>query len=61
MEIDVNMGFFWMLDLLFGNLCKFKLVVYDLNKNIEVFRYVFNESLLGQKYFFEDIVLDYIY
>lgn len=47
MEIDVNMGYFWMLDLLFGNLCKFKLVVYDLNKNIEVFRYVFIESLLG--------------
>lgn len=60
-EIDVNTGFIWMLDSPSGNSCKPKLVVHDLNKNTEVFRYVFSESLLGQIYFLEDVVLDYIH
>lgn len=58
--VDTKTGFIWMLDSPSDNSCKPKLVVHDINNNTEVLRYTFSESLLGQKYFLEDVVLDYI-
>ena len=57
-EVDINTGYIWMLDT--GKSCDPKLVVYNLKKNAEVFRYEFTANELGQKHYLEDIVLDYI-
>lgn len=59
-EIDVNTEYMWILDTAFGQTCKPKLVVYDLNKDSEVFRYEFSDTLLNPDHFLEDIVLDYV-
>jgi sugar lactone lactonase YvrE len=59
-EIDVNTDYMWILDSAFPQTCKPKLVVYDLKKDSEVFRYEFPDSLMNQDHLLEDLVLDYV-
>ncbi|XP_061186174.1 uncharacterized protein LOC133194188 [Saccostrea echinata] len=59
-EIDMNTGHMWILDTAIAHSCRPKLVVYDLYKDSEAFRYEFPESVLDQEYFLEDLVLDYV-
>lgn len=70
MEIDPNTGFMWILDtglVAVGPVdvapmdrCPPKLVIYDINRNVEVHRYTFDQTKVGVGMFYlNDIVLDY--
>jgi sugar lactone lactonase YvrE len=69
MEIDPHKGYMWILDTSFvprrrgvniADQCPSKLVIWDLNNNVEVHRYTFPSSVAGQgMYYLNDIVLDF--
>lgn len=68
MEIDPHTGYMWIIDTSFvphpgvniADQCPSKLVIWDLNNNVEVHRYTFPASVVGPgMYYLNDIVLDF--
>lgn len=67
MEIDLESGLMWILDIVYVlsllievvKRCFFKIVVWDINQNKEVYWYVFFKEVIEDLFYFNDFVLDY--
>lgn len=67
MEIDLESGLMWVLDIVYVlsllievvKRCFFKIVVWDINQNKEVYWYVFFKEVIEDLFYFNDFVLDY--
>lgn len=67
MEIDLESGLMWILDIVYVlsllievvKRCFFKIVVWDINQNKEVYWYVFFKEVIKDLFYFNDFVLDY--
>lgn len=67
MEIDLESGLMWILDIVYVlsllievvKRCFLKIVVWDINQNKEVYWYVFFKEVIEDLFYFNDFVLDY--
>lgn len=66
MEIDPESGLMWILDTAYvpsssievAKRCLPKIVVWDINQNKEVYRYVFSKEVIEDPFYLNDLVLD---